>query len=109
MNSGFYSAFTGYAARMDALDVLANNLANANSTGFKAQETFYRSFAAWIEPEGQSAMNLAVNQYGVLGGTRLDLSAGNPGANGKRYGLGAAGPGIFCGDGTGGRALYARR
>src|SRR5271167_3121297 len=76
MNSGFYSAFTGYAARTDALDVLANNLANANTNGFKAQHTFYRTFSDWLEPASDTAMNLAVNEYGVLGGTRLDLSQG---------------------------------
>lgn len=97
MNSGFYSAFTGYAARMDALDVLANNLANANSTGFKSQETFYRSFAEWMEPsDGQSAMNLAVNQYGVLGGTRLDLSQGTLERTGNDMDLALQGTGFFA-------------
>jgi flagellar basal-body rod protein FlgF len=77
MNSGFYSAFTGFAARMNALDVLANNLANANTNGFKSQHAFYRTFNEWLQPEAETPMNLAVNQYGVLGGTRLDLSQGN--------------------------------
>jgi flagellar basal-body rod protein FlgF len=96
MNSGFYSAFTGYASRMDALDVLANNLANANTTGFKSQQTFYRSFAEWMEPEGQSAMNLAVNQYGVLGGTRLDLSQGTLERTGNDTDVALQGPGFFA-------------
>ena len=96
MNSGFYSAFTGYAARMDALDVLANNLANANSTGFKSQQTFYRSFAEWMEPEGQSAMNLAVNKYGVLGGTRLDLSQGTLERTGNDLDVALQGAGFFA-------------
>src|SRR6266852_7400743 len=46
MNSGFYSAYAGFAARMDQLEVVANNLANVNTAGFKAQREFYRSFAA---------------------------------------------------------------
>src|SRR5271155_2071840 len=36
MDSAFYSAFAGYSARMQALDVVANNLANASTNGFKA-------------------------------------------------------------------------
>jgi len=76
MNSGFYAAFTGYEARVDALDVLANNLANVNTSGFKSQSTFYRTFADWMDPYYESPINLAANQYGVLGGTRLDLSQG---------------------------------
>jgi len=95
MNSGFYSAFTGYAARVDALDILANNLANAGTNGFKAQEAFYRSFSEWLEPEGQSAMNLAVNTYGVLGGTRLDLSQGTLAPTGNDTDVALQGAGFF--------------
>lgn len=76
MNSGFYSAYAGFAARVQALDVVANNLANASTNGFKAQHTFYRSFSEWLQTTPNNPMNLAVNQYGVLGGTRLDLSQG---------------------------------
>jgi len=34
MDSGFYVAYAGFAARMQALDVVASNLANASTTGF---------------------------------------------------------------------------
>lgn len=84
MDSGFYSSFAGLAARMDALDVVANNLANISTTGFKAQHEFYRSFSAWLQPSLTTPINQAVNQYGVLGGASLDLSpsslepTGNP-------------------------------
>jgi flagellar basal-body rod protein FlgF len=76
MDSAFYSAFAGFSARVQALDVVANNLANAGTNGFKAQHAFYRSFSEWLQPATDNPMNLAVNQYGVLGGTRMDLSQG---------------------------------
>jgi len=84
MDSGFYSAFAGLAARMDALDVVANNLANISTTGFKSQHEFYRSFSAWLQPSLTTPINEVVNEYGVLGGASLDLSpstlapTGNP-------------------------------
>src|SRR5271163_4010326 len=96
MNSGFYSAFTGYAARIDALDVVANNLANASTNGFKAQHAFYRSFSEWLEPSPDTPMNLAVNQYGVLGGTRLDLSQGTALATGNDTDVALQGTGFFA-------------
>jgi flagellar basal-body rod protein FlgF len=96
MNSGFYSAFTGYAARIDALDVLANNLANANTTGFKSQHTFYRTFTDWLEPTSETPMNLAVNKYGVLGGTRLDLSQGTLVPTGNDTDVALQGEGFFA-------------
>ncbi|HEY6293264.1 MAG TPA: flagellar basal body protein [Terriglobia bacterium] len=37
MDSGFYAAVTGLISRTDALDLVANNLANASTTGYKAQ------------------------------------------------------------------------
>lgn len=84
MDSGFYSSFSGFAARMDALDLVANNLANANTTGYKSHHEFYRSLAAALSsqpsliPAGtlNQTMNQSINQFGVLGGSQLDLSQG---------------------------------
>ena len=96
MNSGSYSAYAAFAARMDALDVVANNLANASTSGFKAQREFYRSFAAWLQPSLSTPINQAVNRFGVLGGSRLDLSQGTvePTANDTDVAL--EGPGFFA-------------
>ena len=63
MDSGFYSAFTGLAARMQALDLLANNLANVNTVGYKAQKEFYRAFAASLNNRAVSPVNTAINDY----------------------------------------------
>jgi len=84
MNTGFYSAYAGFAARMDELEVVANNLANVNTAGFKSQREFYRSFAASLNEQNSmpammtvsQAVGRAANQFGVLGGTRMDLSEG---------------------------------
>lgn len=95
MNSGFYSSFSGFAARMDALDLVANNLANANTVGFKSQHAFYRSFAAWLQPSLSTPINDAVNHYGVLGGARLDLSPSSLEPTGNDTDVALEGPGFF--------------
>jgi flagellar basal-body rod protein FlgF len=77
MDSGFYSAFTGFSTRLDALEVVANNLANANTTGYKAQVSFYRAMPAWLQESLTTPLNQVVNRFGVLGGARLDLSPSN--------------------------------
>ena len=41
MNSGLYTAYSGMKARADALEILANNLANVNTTGFKEERAFF--------------------------------------------------------------------
>jgi len=95
MDSGFYSAFAGLAARMDALDVVANNLANISTTGFKSQHEFYRSFSAWLQPSLTTPINQAVNQFGVLGGAQLDLSPGNLAPTGNPTDLALQNAGFF--------------
>jgi flagellar basal-body rod protein FlgF len=95
MNSGFYSAFAGFAARMDALDVVANNLANANTVGFKAQHEFYRSFSAWLQPSLSTPINDVVNQFGILGGARLDLSQSTLEPTGNDTDVALQGSGFF--------------
>jgi flagellar basal-body rod protein FlgF/flagellar basal-body rod protein FlgG len=95
MNSGFYSAYAGFAARMDELDLVANNLANVSTAGFKAQREFYRSFATWLQPSLTTPINQAVNQFGVLGGSRLDLSQGNIEPTGNDTDVALQGPGFI--------------
>lgn len=95
MDSGFYSAFAGLAARMDALDVVANNLANISTTGFKAQHEFYRSFSSWLQPSLTTPMNEAVNQFGVLGGASLDLSQSTLAPTGNKTDVALQGAGFF--------------
>jgi flagellar basal-body rod protein FlgF/flagellar basal-body rod protein FlgG len=77
MDSGFYSAFTGLAARMESLDLLANNLANVNTAGYKSEKEFYRAFSASVTNRGLTPVNQAINDYGLMGGARVDLTAGS--------------------------------
>lgn len=46
MNSALYTAFLGMRARQQRLDVIANNIANAGTNGFKADRLLYRSVVA---------------------------------------------------------------
>jgi flagellar basal-body rod protein FlgF len=77
MDSGFYAALTGLIARMDALELLANNLANVSTTGYKAQHEFYRALAALQANVALNPINRAANDYSVLGGATLDLRPGS--------------------------------
>lgn len=96
MDSGFYSAYTGFSSRLDALDLLANNLANTNTPGYKAQYAFYRSLPAWLQASLSTPLNQVVNHYGVLGGSRLDLSASNLDPTGNPTDVALEGSGFFA-------------
>jgi flagellar basal-body rod protein FlgF len=95
MDSGFYVAYAGFAARMQALDVVASNLANASTSGYKAQSPFYRALSAAQAGEALSPLNQAVNQFGILGGSRVDLRAGSLLPTGDATDLAIEGDGYF--------------
>ena len=120
MNSGFYAATTGLMAKMQALDVAANNLANSGTTGFKAQKEFYSAMQAQLASAtatlaggasrmspATSAINQAVNSFGVLGGAKTDFSAGSLEHTGNDLDLAIAGPGFITVAGPSGTA-YTR-
>ena len=43
MDSGYYSACTALVARTQALDTIANNMANASTVGFQAERNVFSS------------------------------------------------------------------
>lgn len=95
MDSGFYSAFTGFSSRLDELDMVANNLANTNTPGFKAQYAFYRAMPAWLQASLTTPLNQVVNRYGVLGGAHTDFSVSNLDTTGNPTDLALEGQGFF--------------
>lgn len=95
MDSGFYATYAGLAARMQELDIMASNLANASTTGFKAQEPFYRALTAAWNGGALSPLNQAINQFGLLGGTRTDLRAGSLDPSGNSTDMAIEGPAFF--------------
>jgi flagellar basal-body rod protein FlgF/flagellar basal-body rod protein FlgG len=95
MDSGFYAACTGLLAQTDALDLTANNLANLSTAGYKGQLEFYRSLDASMANHHISPLNQAVNNFGVLGGTAVDLKTGEFQKTGNDLDLAIEGQGFF--------------
>jgi flagellar basal-body rod protein FlgF len=92
MDSGFYAALTALVAKSDALDLTANNFANISTAGYKAQHEFYHALEA--APSGPiSPLTQAVDNYGVLGGSVIDLKPGSikPTGNDLDVALGGSG------------------
>ena len=73
MNNGLYTAFLGMRSRQRTLDTQANNIANASTTGFKAERLIYSSFEA--EKKGTSDTQNLVAGVGTSSGT--DFTAGS--------------------------------
>jgi flagellar basal-body rod protein FlgF len=99
MDSGLYAAYTGLLARTQALDAAANNLANAGTSGFRAQRDYFSGVLAGgidQDPETASQVGQSVNGFGILGGNRLDLGQGELKATGNPLDLALEGQGFFA-------------
>ncbi len=94
MDSGYYAAMTGLVARTQALDIAATNLANASTPGYRAEQEYFRSVL--MGPDAQdSQLGRTVNNYGLLGGDRLNLDQGAIQQTGNPLDLAIEGEGFF--------------
>jgi len=95
MDSGYYSACTALISRMQALDTIANNLANTSTAGFRAEHNVFSSVLASKGGLNGSPLNQAVNNYGIMSGTTLDQGQGALQKTGNELDVGIEGPGYF--------------
>lgn len=95
MDSGLYAAYTGLLARTQALDTAANNLANAGTTGFRAQRDYFSGVMEDAANEA-SQVGQTVNGFGILGGNQLDMGQGQLTTTGDPLNFALQGQGFFA-------------
>lgn len=113
MNYGLYTAYLGMRARMRTLDVIAGNLANSATTGFKADHLYYRSvesaeyapdYLAGLHAELSNATPAAdrttqgsspTRALGVLTGGLMDFTTGSMRQTGQPLDVALAGDGFL--------------
>jgi flagellar basal-body rod protein FlgF len=93
MDSGYYAMSSALIARTQALDTIANNLANASTVGYRAEHSTFNSVLA--STGIGTSLNRAINNFGVLGGTTFDLSQGALQKTGNDLDVGIEGAGFF--------------
>jgi flagellar basal-body rod protein FlgF/flagellar basal-body rod protein FlgG len=95
MDSGYYSACSALISRTEALDTIANNLANASTVGYRSQQNVFSSVLADADNASGSSLDQAMNSYGILSGTALDQSQGALQKTGNNLDLAIEGRGYF--------------
>ena len=97
------AAASGLQSRMDSLDMLANNLSNTATNGYKADREFYSTY---IAPELAGQSN-TVGATPVVQKPWTDFSQGTLLNTGNATDLGLSGSGFFAVNGPNG-PLYTR-
>lgn len=97
-------AASGMRARMESLDLVANNIANASTGGFKADREFY---SLYLAPESASAADDPPQTMPVIQRHWTDLSQGVLQSTGNALDLALSGNGYFRVSGPAG-PLYTR-
>lgn len=102
MVRGLYTAYTGLRNEQKRLDVVSNNLANADTTGFKKQgvssQSFDRQLAIKINDESEAYTQRAIGKVSLgvkIGETYYDFSQGSFNETGNKYDLALQGTGFF--------------
>src|SRR6202034_1142445 len=86
---------TALISRTKELDTIANNLANASTPGFRAeQDVFSEVLANASDPSG-SPLVKAMNSFGILSGTTLDQNQGALQKTGNDLDVAIEGRGYF--------------
>jgi flagellar basal-body rod protein FlgF len=96
------TAASGIRARMESLDMLANNLANAATGGYKGDQEFYSLYSA-----AQAGGDGVVTTMPVVEKPWIDFSQGVLRPTGNSTDLALSGKGLFVVDGPTG-PLYTR-
>ena len=98
------AAASGIRSRMQSLDLLANNLANSGTAGFKRDQEFYGVFSS---ADASADDNGSVSTLPVIERQWTDFSAGDLQVTGNPMNVAISGSGFFVVNGPNG-PLYTR-
>jgi len=112
--TALYNGMSGLLAHGGSLDVIGDNIANSNTTGFKSSRTefttmFSQTFTPGAAPAGdRGGSNPLQIGHGVrIGGTTRDFSSGTVNATGRETDIAIDGNGFLVVERDGNRA-YSR-
>lgn len=100
MDSAVYTTLTRQTGLLRELEAVANNIANAATTGFRAEGVIFAEHVARVPGEDGGTLAMA-----VADGRRVDLGQGELRGTGGTFDLAIEGPGFFLIETPEGEAL----
>ena len=107
MIRGFYSAASGLVSQQAHLNVIANNVANVNTTGFKPQQAGFTSLL-YKNINGGAGNQISCGHGAKLDKTGIDFIQGDLKPTNMKYDFALLGPGFFAVEGKNGKVTYTR-
>jgi len=102
MRNSIYSTTAGMLTSAERLNVVANNLANVNSTGFKSDQSFEQTIKFLMEGPYPG------KDQPILGGAMVNMNQGVLYTTGNNLDLALQGSGFFTVQGPNNQELYTR-
>lgn len=95
MLAEMYTATQGMLARQHELDIIANNIANVNTSGFRGTNSFITAFNSALDAGLQNPLNGMVNDQSIFRGNYLSNQQGALKNTGGKFDLALEGSGFF--------------
>lgn len=114
MMRALYTAGSGMKAQQFNVDVISNNLANVNTTGYKKERAEFKDLLyetmkrAYVLDDGGQPVNLQVGHGTSVGATVRDFGSGNPEKTESNLDFAIEGEGFFTVIGPTGTIQYTR-
>jgi len=107
LDSGYYAACSALKTQSNALEIAANNIANASTAGYRGQIPSFEALLVQNAGPPMGNWERLVNEHATLHGSRLDLGQGALEHSGNPLDLAIEGPGFFSAQTKAG-TLYTR-
>lgn len=95
MDTLIATAASGMRSRLQSLDMLANNIANSNTAGYKADQEAYQLYFGEDSVDGWNSDQMPASAMPSLGRDWVDMSQGTLMDTGNMSDIAMAGPGFF--------------
>jgi len=106
LDSGYYAACSALKTQSNALEIVANNIANVRAV-YRGQIPSFDSIIAQTAGGQMNGWERLTNEFAALNGSRLNMAEGNLEHTGNPLDLAIEGPGLFTVQSNSG-TLYTR-
>lgn len=110
MIEAFYSGRSGLTAHQNSMDVISNNMANVNTTGYKAKKQDFSSLlsVSEVRPETENSENLLADAGAKVSSIKTDMSSGSVKQTGSATDYYIDGEGFFAVKDNSGNVYYTK-